>query len=263
MSNPYSQPSISGYNSSPPADDGTQVASNQLTWAKHKTKLADPIKTYAAAIDAAALAAHGLAFGAAILAKTGAYTVTSADRGRLITVTGTTTITLPAAATAGEGFPLLIVNIGTGVVTIDGATSETINGNTSVDVQSGDSFLLTCNGTSWSGADIGGNSGSVKQVDDSTTTPLSAVALTDKNTIYNCTNAGAITATIPANASVAFPIGTVFGFTQMGAGQVTVAVTSDTLDSPDSLVATRAQYSTIFARKTAATVWVLSGDLGA
>lgn len=51
--NPYTSQSISNYNSSPPADDGTQVASNQLTWAKHKTKLADPIKTLAEAVDTA------------------------------------------------------------------------------------------------------------------------------------------------------------------------------------------------------------------
>jgi hypothetical protein len=51
--NPYSSPSISGYNSNPPSDDGSQTSANEITWAKHKTKLGDPIKTYAAAIDSA------------------------------------------------------------------------------------------------------------------------------------------------------------------------------------------------------------------
>ena len=45
--NPFTSPSISGYNTSPPADDGTQVSSNEITWAKHKAKLADPVKTLA------------------------------------------------------------------------------------------------------------------------------------------------------------------------------------------------------------------------
>ena len=51
--NPYSTQTISGYNATPPADDGSQVASNQVTWAKHKTKLGDPLKTLAEAIDTA------------------------------------------------------------------------------------------------------------------------------------------------------------------------------------------------------------------
>ena len=43
--NPFTAPSISGYNSSPPPDMGEQTSANEITWAKHKTKLADPIKT--------------------------------------------------------------------------------------------------------------------------------------------------------------------------------------------------------------------------
>lgn len=51
MSSPYTPVSVSGYNSSPPSDDGSEVASNQLTWAKHKTKLGDPLKIAIEAID--------------------------------------------------------------------------------------------------------------------------------------------------------------------------------------------------------------------
>ena len=45
MSVTYSTTSITGYNATPPSDDGSQTAANQLEWAKHKTKLGDPIKT--------------------------------------------------------------------------------------------------------------------------------------------------------------------------------------------------------------------------
>ena len=51
--NPYTSQTISGYNSSPPPDDGTQTAANQLSWAKHKTKLSDPVKTLAESINTA------------------------------------------------------------------------------------------------------------------------------------------------------------------------------------------------------------------
>lgn len=48
--NPFTKPSISGYNASPPPDDGTTGSDNEITWAKHKTKLADPLNTFATAI---------------------------------------------------------------------------------------------------------------------------------------------------------------------------------------------------------------------
>lgn len=41
----YTEVTVSGYNASPPPDDGTAVAANEVTWAGIKSKLADPIKT--------------------------------------------------------------------------------------------------------------------------------------------------------------------------------------------------------------------------
>ena len=50
--NVYDPPSISGYNADPPPDDGTKTSDNKLEWDKHKTKLGDPVKTLAEAINA-------------------------------------------------------------------------------------------------------------------------------------------------------------------------------------------------------------------
>lgn len=41
----WSTVTVSNYNASPPPDDGTSTDANEITWAKHKTKLGDPIKT--------------------------------------------------------------------------------------------------------------------------------------------------------------------------------------------------------------------------
>lgn len=60
MSNPYTTQVITNYNTSPPADDASAVASNQLFWSKHKDKLADPIKVLAEAINTEALSAFGV-----------------------------------------------------------------------------------------------------------------------------------------------------------------------------------------------------------
>ena len=51
MSSPYTPVSVAGYNASPPPDDGSEIASNQLSWSKHKTKIGDPLKTALEAIN--------------------------------------------------------------------------------------------------------------------------------------------------------------------------------------------------------------------
>lgn len=55
--NPYTAPTIGSYNANPPPDDGSQVASNVISWAGIKTKLADVLRTYADAINTAVTAA--------------------------------------------------------------------------------------------------------------------------------------------------------------------------------------------------------------
>lgn len=51
MTSPYTSASISGYNSSPPEDDGSAIETNQVSWSKHKNKLGDPLKTLAETIN--------------------------------------------------------------------------------------------------------------------------------------------------------------------------------------------------------------------
>jgi hypothetical protein len=81
-----------------------------------------------------------------------------------------------------------------------------------------------------------------------------------KNVTMN--NAAANTLTIPANASVAFPIGTQILVTQLGAGQTTVAITTDTLNVASSFTLKLAeQYSEAIITKKTSTMWVISGDL--
>lgn len=70
------------------------------------------------------------------------------------------------------------------------------------------------------------------------------------------------TLTIPANASVAFPIGTVLaGVNEDGAGDLTIAITSDTLRWTDQVGSrTVAENGTFSLLKVASTVWRLTGD---
>lgn len=87
-------------------------------------------------------------------------------------------------------------------------------------------------------------------------------ALADAGTCVEGTSASAQTFTIPPNASVAFPLGTVMEVFQFGSGQITIAGGAGvTILSDGGKVNTAAQYATISLRQRAINIWVLSGDL--
>jgi hypothetical protein len=86
--------------------------------------------------------------------------------------------------------------------------------------------------------------------------------ITDANGMITMDNAGANIITIPANASVAYPIGTQLHFMQLGAGQTTIAITSDTLNVAATQALTlREQFVPATAYKDTATSWTLFGNL--
>ena len=56
----YTPPTISNYNDNPAPDDGTEVTDNEITWAKIKDELTDPVYVYSDAINAAVAASMAL-----------------------------------------------------------------------------------------------------------------------------------------------------------------------------------------------------------
>lgn len=100
-------------------------------------------------VTATAMATLGVALSSYV-AKTANYTVLTSDKGKLIdAASGTWTLTLPAAATAGDAFNVSLKNSGTGVITVDPNLSESIDGGGTLAVNAGESVILYCNGTSW------------------------------------------------------------------------------------------------------------------
>jgi hypothetical protein len=76
------------------------------------------------------------------------------------------------------------------------------------------------------------------------------------------TDANARTFTIPANGSVAYPIGTAISFVNMTAQVVSIAITTDTMYlAGTGTTGTRslAQYGTATALKMTSTTWIISG----
>jgi hypothetical protein len=82
------------------------------------------------------------------------------------------------------------------------------------------------------------------------------------NPLVTLSNASAITATVPTNASVAFPVGTQIDAMQLGAGKVTFAAAGGvTINSKSSNLSIGAQYVGVSLIKTATNTWQLIGDL--
>jgi hypothetical protein len=95
----------------------------------------------------------------AIASKTGNYTATTADRGKSIRFAGLAadaTLTLPAAATCGDGFILYVSNedttfgaSGPWALTIDPNGAELLDGSASRKCHTGSRLTLLCDGTGW------------------------------------------------------------------------------------------------------------------
>jgi hypothetical protein len=99
--------------------------------------------------------------GDEVEALSGNQTVLTSQRDSLLNIAGTATISLPAAATAGEGFRVVIRHNGSsGIVTIDPSGAETINGLTTIGLGVNSSAICICNDTAWFALITGHEAGS-------------------------------------------------------------------------------------------------------
>ena len=103
-------------------------------------------------------------------------------------------------------------------------------------------------------------------LNDQTGTTYTPVLTDQYHVLITRSNASASTLTIPTNASVAYPVGTVITVLNKGAGTVTIsAVTSGTTTilSAGAVAAspTLAQYKTAACIKTATDTWYVVGAI--
>jgi hypothetical protein len=88
------------------------------------------------------------------------------------------------------------------------------------------------------------------------------LVLADAGKLVTVSNAATHTLTVPTNASVAFPVGTVVNVARIGAGAVNLAAAGGvTVNSPGAVLGLRAQYSQATLVKTATDTWLLGGDI--
>lgn len=88
------------------------------------------------------------------------------------------------------------------------------------------------------------------------------INLLSANTTFRST-AATLTITIPANASIALPIGTMLTFINSGGGVMTIAITTDTMTLANSATTgsrSLASNGLATAIKMTATTWLISGN---
>jgi hypothetical protein len=88
-------------------------------------------------------------------------------------------------------------------------------------------------------------------------------ALTERDSLVEINKATATTLTIPADASVNYPVGTSIDILQVGAGQVTIAGAGGVTVNATPGLKLRTQWSSATLFKRAANTWVVYGDLSA
>ena len=105
----------------------------------------------------------------------------------------------------------------------------------------------------------GGGAQDVRTVNNQTSDYT--LQLSDSTAYIRLNKATAANITVPANATVAFPVGTEIPVTQKGAGQVTFVAASGVTINTSETLKLRRQNSTALLIKVAADEWDLTGDM--
>jgi hypothetical protein len=240
-------------------------------------------------LGAGTVATDAAQFGQLQAGATAIATVSGTD-----TLTGSLTPALTAYAT-GNLFSFVAANTNTGAATINlnslGAKSITKQGSAALiagDLVSGQVYLIEYDGTRFQLINpsgilqiANGGTGTTGTTANLTVDGTNAVGFlnipqnsksTDytlvladsgKHIFHPSTDANARTYTIPANGSVAYPIGTAITFINMTSQVVTIAITTDTMYlSSAGTTGSRslAQYGSATAIKMTSTTWLISGS---
>lgn len=245
-----SNPGAKGLVPAPPATSTSKFLSNDGSW-----------------ID--------VSIGLSVLTKSStSTTLVLSDKDSYLRFTYVGTKTLVVPTNVEVAFPIGTTISGivatTGNITISPNSGVTVNtpdglvlGDTSFS-----SFVITKVGTNeW---DLAGNFGSAG---GSSSNPLevltksnasTTLALTDANNYLRFTYSGAKTITVPTNASVAFPIGTIINGVVANTGNITFVPDSGvTINTPDSLVLGTTTFSVFILTKVATDTWDLTGSFAA
>ena len=172
-------------------------------------------------------------------------------------VSGDLTAGIPAVLVLDTGADdWILLNPQTITVTAVTATNAVTAGSLSISGAATINGVLTTDNTT---ADEPGFKGLPQNLQNGNYT----LVLTDAGKMISANTGGPYTHTIPANASVAFPVGTVITFQNGTGGNITIAITTDTMflaGTGSTGSRTLASIGIATALKVSSTTWVISGS---
>jgi len=169
-------------------------------------------------------------------AKTSGFTVGVADRHKIFNCTsGTFTVTLTAAATFADGFVFTVVNSGSGTITIDPNSSETIDGATTLALTPGQRCIVGCDGTGFQTLAKTSSAGTAFGNTVATKTGAYTVISSDLGAEIRAT--GTAPYTISLTAAATLGNGFIFGLINASDGLITIDPnSSEQIDGATTLV---------------------------
>ena len=198
------------------------------------------------------LGATKAAGGTTVTSAATSITLSNATHnGNILVCTAATAVTVTVNTGLVAGFGCTIFQLGAGIVTVSG--SATLNGDPSTSTSGIGTQMTLVNSatdTYYVLSPINGVS-----INNQTGTTYTLVA-SDAGQRVDMSNASSNTLTIPSNASLPFPVGTVINVRQGGSGATTIAIATDTLVKPATRSFTiSAQYEQAVLTKTGTTTW--------
>jgi len=159
-----------------------------------------------------------------------------------------------------SGTALPVANGGTGVTSSTGSGSAVLSTSPSLTTP----VLGTPTSGTLSNCTVDGtNSVGFRNLPQNEQTGSYTLVLTDSGKHIYRGSGSAATWTIPANSSVAYPIGTAITFINLSATSVSIAITTDTMylsSAGTTGTRTLAQYGSATALKITSTSWLISGS---
>ncbi len=188
-------------------------------------------------------------------------TLTNASLTKIHKLTAAKTHTLPAGSGLTEGDYIDFEGAFAGRCTISPNGSDTIDSVSSKTAFAYHVFRIEWNGSGWQ--TVGERTGTIRDTNFQTGTSYTFAA-TDAGRPVDFNNAGTVTVTVPANGTVAIPVGTQIDLLRSGAGNVVFSPEGGvTINSEGGFLKLNAQYSTGTLIKKSTNVWNLSGSLKA